>query len=417
MTAVTGAPVGAVRPSGVLRRCTALDPDRFAAEVWGREASLSRASDLDPRGFTDLLTLDDVDRLLSRHGLRTPFLRVARDGRTLPADAFTRGGGTGATVADQVADDRLARLFADGSTLVLQGLHRSHGPLLDFAQELAAELGHPVQVNAYVTPPQSRGFDPHYDTHDVFVLQVAGRKRWVVHRPAAPPPTPAMPWTDHRGDVAAAVAAPAALDVVLEPGDALYLPRGFVHSATAIGEVSAHVTLGVHPWTRRHVAERVLAGLADDEALRVSLPVGVDVASPGDLEDEVALVLDALVSRLEALRGSAALTRRVADDLGGAAAAAVRAEPVPPLRQQAALAGLDGATPLRWRRGLRALVRQDGAELEVRTVEATVRVPAAAEPALARLLAGDAVAAGDLGPDLDAAAALLRQALAVPAGP
>jgi hypothetical protein len=417
MTAVTGAPVGAVRPSGVLRRCTALDPDRFATEVWGREASLSRASDLDPRGFTDLLTLDDVDRLLSRHGLRTPFLRVARDGRTLPADAFTRGGGTGATVADQVADDRLARLFADGSTLVLQGLHRSHGPLLDLAQDLAAELGHPVQVNAYVTPPQSRGFDPHYDTHDVFVLQVAGRKRWVVHRPAAPPPTPAMPWTDHRGDVAAAVAAPAALDVVLEPGDALYLPRGFVHSATAIGEVSAHVTLGVHPWTRRHVAERVLAGLADDEALRVSLPVGVDVASPGDLEDEVALVLDALVSRLEALRGSAALTRRVADDLGGAAAAAVRAEPVPPLRQQAALAALDGSTPLRWRRGLRAEVLADGDTIELRTAEARVRVPAAAEPALTRLLAGETTTAGDLGPDLGAAATLLRQALAVPAGP
>jgi bifunctional lysine-specific demethylase and histidyl-hydroxylase NO66 len=416
MAAVTGAPARSARAGGALRRCTALPPDRFAAEVWGREASLSRAADLGPGAFADLLTLDDVDRLVSRHGLRTPFLRVARDGSTLAPDAFTRGGGTGATIADQVADDRVARLFAEGSTLVLQGLHRTHGPLLDLAQDLAADLGHPVQVNAYVTPPQSRGFDPHYDTHDVFVLQVAGRKRWVVHRPAAPPPTPRMPWTDHREDVAAAVAGPPALDVVLEPGDALYLPRGFVHAATALGDVSAHITLGVHPWTRRHVAERVLAGLADDEALRASLPVGVDVASPGDVAAEVRLVLDTLISHLEALRRSPDLTRRVADDLGGAAAAAVRAEPAPPLRQQAALAALAGSTSLRWRRGLRAHVRQDGDALEVSTAEATVRVPVAAAPALTRLLAGESVAAHDLGPDLEAAATLLRQALAVPAG-
>ncbi|MGF1648810.1 MAG: cupin domain-containing protein [Kineosporiaceae bacterium] len=417
MTARPGATVRSVRPGGALRRCTALDLDRFADEVWGREASLSRAADLGPQGFADLLSLDDVDRLLSRQGLRTPFLRVARDGRTLGADAFTRGGGIGATVGDQVADDRLARLFAEGSTLVLQGLHRSHGPLLDLAQDLAADLGHPVQINAYLTPPQSRGFDPHYDTHDVFVLQVAGRKRWVVHHPVAAPPTPGMPWTEHREDVAAAVAAPPALDVVLEPGDALYLPRGFVHAATALGEVSAHLTLGIHPWTRRHVAERVLAGLADDEALRRALPMGVDIASPDDLDGEVRLALETLVSRLQALRGSSELTRRVADDLGRTAASAVRAEPVPPLRQQAALAALDGSTALRWRRGLRAAVVPDGDALEVRTVEATARVPTAAAPALTRLLTGELVAAADLGPDLEAATTLLRQAMAVPAEP
>ena len=73
--------------------------------------------------------------------------------------------------------------FAAGATIVLQGLHRMWPPLVDFTRQLVEELGHPAQVNAYVTPPSSQGFSPHYDTHDVFVLQVSGEKRWVIHAP------------------------------------------------------------------------------------------------------------------------------------------------------------------------------------------------------------------------------------------
>ena len=35
-----------------------------------------------------------------------------------------------------------------------------------------------MQINAYITPPENQGFAAHYDTHDVFVLQVSGSKRW-----------------------------------------------------------------------------------------------------------------------------------------------------------------------------------------------------------------------------------------------
>ena len=38
-------------------------------------------------------------------------------------------------------------------------------------------------MNAYITPESARGFEPHYDVHDVFVLQVSGEKHWSVHAP------------------------------------------------------------------------------------------------------------------------------------------------------------------------------------------------------------------------------------------
>ncbi|MEP7020508.1 MAG: cupin domain-containing protein, partial [Pseudonocardiales bacterium] len=165
-----------------LARCVACSHDAFAAEHWGRAPLLTRAGELEGR-FEDLLNASAVDELVSRRGLRTPFLRMAVDGSVLPAAKFTRGGGAGATIADQAADDRVLAMIADGATLVLQALHRTWPPLVDFGAKLADELGHPVQINAYVTPPQNQGFAPHYDVHDVFVLQVAGCKRWTMHSP------------------------------------------------------------------------------------------------------------------------------------------------------------------------------------------------------------------------------------------
>ena len=48
-----------------------------------------------------------------------------------------------------------------------------------------------------MTPPQNQGFSAHYDTHDVFVLQVAGSKRWVVHPPVLADPLPGQDWDQH----------------------------------------------------------------------------------------------------------------------------------------------------------------------------------------------------------------------------
>jgi len=334
------------------------DPDDFAAHAWGRQAVLSRAADL-PRSFADLLDQQAVDELVSRRGLRTPFLRVARAGSTLPERDFTAGAGAGAGIADQVSDDLLVRLFADGATLVLQGLHRLWSPLIDFSQGLAADLGHPVQANAYVTPPANRGFAAHYDVHDVFVLQTHGRKRWQIHEPVHPSPLRDQPWDARRTAVEDAAVAEPFLDEVLEPGDCLYLPRGWLHAATALGEVSTHVTVGVHTWTRHALAEQLLrsalADLAGDESLRGSLPLGVDVGSPAELAGEVDAVRNALVRAVGAVGAE-----RVTQDLQAKARSAQRAAPMGPLAQHEAAAELVPGEQLVLRQHLLADVVQRG---------------------------------------------------------
>ena len=142
-----------------LCRLISVDAAEFAERYWDSSALLSPADTL-PRDFTDLLDEAAVDELVTCRGLRTPFLRVAKNGSTLSNRAFTAPGGVGATIDDQVSDDKLVRLFADGSTMVLQALHRVWPPIIDFCRDLAAELGHPVQANAYVTPPAESGVQP-----------------------------------------------------------------------------------------------------------------------------------------------------------------------------------------------------------------------------------------------------------------
>lgn len=345
---------------------------------------------------------------MSQRGLRTPFIRIAKDGAVTSPSRYTATGGTGASIGDQVADDKVLELFAEGHTVVLQGLHRLWPPLIAFAGSLTTELGHPVQVNAYVTPSSSQGFSAHYDVHDVFVLQVAGRKRWRIHEPVLRSPSPDDPWTDHTAQVARRAAETPALDVELRPGDALYLPRGYLHSAVALGEVSAHVTVGVHPVTRTAIVaavlDRVRESLTTSAERRASLPLGVDVSDPAAIETEVRSAVDALTARLSAVT-AAEVADRLADSLVGSS----RPAPIGPLAQATAAAELGAESVLAVRAHLRQVVRTVGDEVLVRAPGRTLRLPGEQAKAVRALLDGERLRVAELpGLDADTALALAR---------
>ena len=342
----------AVGGTGVLEtRLIDIGRERFASDVWGNTALLTRrVSD-----FSDLFSAEAVDELISRRGLRTPFLRVAKGGSTLPDSSFTSPAGAGATIPDQLDDTELWRQFADGATLVLQALHRTWEPISDFSTRLSAELGHPVQANAYITPPQNRGFDDHYDVHDVFVLQIEGTKRWIIHEPVHVDPLRNQPWTDHRSAVAEAAKDKAYIDTVLEPGDTLYLPRGWLHAAEAQGKVSIHLTLGIHNWTRyalaEHLAQTALAKLCDDPEMRRTLPLGVD-----RLDGEIATIRERLAAAVSE-SDPTSLFRRAGRGQG-------RPAPLGPVAQLAAVEGLGPQSLVKLRGALDA--RLDGSRLTTR---------------------------------------------------
>ncbi len=397
-----------------LARCVAGSALVFAEEHWGRAPLLSRAPEL-PAGFDDLFGPGAVDELVAERGLRTPFLRMAKDGAVRPAGSYTRGGGAGATIADQAADDKVLSALADGSTLVLQGLHRTWPPLVDFGSRLAAELGHPVQINAYITPPQSQGFAPHHDTHDVFVLQVAGRKRWTIHAPVVADPLSGQVFGAFKDEIDARVAEEPLLEVALEPGDALYLPRGTVHSAQALGETSIHLTIGVHPLTRYDLVRSLLDAVQDDPRLRRSLPMGVELGSPEVLEPHLGETVDVLREIL----GEVAV-ETVAESIGASLRQRTRPEPVRPLEQLAAAEALSLDTPLRLRDASRLRLEHGEERVRLRMLDRVIDLPLAAADAAEQIATGGVFTPDEL-PGLEPeeqltlARRLLREGIVVPA--
>lgn len=295
-------------PHSALRWLTGCDPQDFADRFWGRELHLATSVDREralagddyPADVTSVFSLAAAEELISRRGLRTPFLRMVRDGATLGNSRFTSGGGVGASINDQINDADVRDLFDAGATAVLQGLHRTWAPLTDFTHSLAGELGHPVQANCYVTPSANQGFTAHYDVHDVFVVQVYGQKQWTIHAPAYSHPLRDDLWGDRADEVQRAAAREPLLSVTLQPGDCLYLPRGFIHSARALGGTTAHLTLGVHTWTKHHLAQvltdRALDSIAGDPTVRESLALGVTVGDTAAISADISHVREALIA-------------------------------------------------------------------------------------------------------------------------
>jgi ribosomal protein L16 Arg81 hydroxylase len=264
--------------SSLERSIDPVSPEEFLDEHWERKP-LVVARDEEGR-FNDLLSAADVERLLCSGGLRYPGFRLVKAGEKLDVGSYTKSIPWRPVPFSGTADvGRVLTEFEAGATLVIQGLHHSWPPLAEFCRVLERELGHPAQANAYFTPREAQGLPVHHDTHDVFSLQVAGEKRWLVYAPALE-----LPLKDQRFKPELGPPGEPVHDVLLRPGDTLYLPRGWLHEAKTSSTDSLHVTVGVNVHTWLDAIKAALRECEDDVEFR---------RSPDDNADD-------LVARLRA---------------------------------------------------------------------------------------------------------------------
>lgn len=335
------------------------DVDEFAGTVWGRRP-LHRSSG---RTFGDLLSVPSIERLLTS-AARRPTFRLVRDGTTLPPERSTRVVRMAGAVLDDVADlDRIAAAVDEGATLVLQGLQRTTLELAELCRSLERATSHPVQANAYLTPPGAAGLAPHHDEHDVLVLQISGSKAWDI------------------GGLGG---------LRLAPGDVLYLPTGTRHSAAAQDGTSLHLTLGLLRVTWGDVVRRALVGV--DELDR-PLPLGY--ARSETLAAEIRGVLERTAQDLVAADVSA-----LAADEVRRAVSRRRPLPLGQLRSVLALPHLTVDDQIARRSDHAATIDdrtgEDGRYV-LRLVDRELLFPKGARPAVEQLLAADGpVRIGDL---------------------
>ncbi|MBA2361760.1 MAG: hypothetical protein H0V79_12665 [Actinobacteria bacterium] len=264
-TATPATPTPTTQTRSALARCVEPTGEtEFLAEHWERRPLAIERKD--PGRYDDLLSEEDVERLVCSGGLRYPGFRLVKAGEQLPSRSYTADIPWRPTSFTGSADvERVLEEWERGATIVLQGLHLTHPEVTAFCRSLEAALGHPAQANAYYTPRAAQGLPVHHDTHDVFVLQIAGSKRWLVYEPSWELPLKTQRYTPELGPPGNAVQ-----DLVLGPGDMLYLPRGWLHEALTSDSDSLHLTVGVSVVTWLDAFRSALEECGDELAFRRS---------------------------------------------------------------------------------------------------------------------------------------------------
>jgi len=165
--------------------------------------------------------------------------------------------------------------FRNGATIVANQLHLAIPAIARLCRGLEVFFCQPFQANAYFTPSGNQGFGAHFDVHEVFILQISGRKAWRVYAPSV-----VLPFTEMLRGVDITGASPH-LDVVLAPGDLLYLPRGWIHEGRAVeGEASLHISLGLISFTWRDLFAMALQDVSlRDARFRETFRMGPTGAS------------------------------------------------------------------------------------------------------------------------------------------
>lgn len=127
-----------------------------------------------------------------------------------------------------------------GFTLVMNYLHAHSPRVCEQTAAFARAFGYQCTANLYVTPPgDAQGFQPHFDTMESFVVQIAGSKRWLVYDTAQHEWWVPQPYL---GDQFAFNVTPKLMESVLQggvvpahhhlhAGSLFYIPSGWIHEA------------------------------------------------------------------------------------------------------------------------------------------------------------------------------------------
>jgi ribosomal protein L16 Arg81 hydroxylase len=175
---------------------------------------------------TSLLTWDTVARLVSASP--QPDMLVVRNGTLL-----------------ENAEPRSLReaqsLFGAGCSIVMRRLERHDEALQELANSIGGELQGTVSIQSYATPRTFSSFGWHYDCEDVFIVQTAGTKEYLL-RANTVNPMPhiaAMPKDMQYGKETSPMVA-----CTLAAGDWLYVPSGWWHRARAVDDALS-ISVGV----------------------------------------------------------------------------------------------------------------------------------------------------------------------------
>ncbi len=203
------------------------------------DCSISRLFELERFGRTldyrfSNFNLKDINEVISGIESSAQYFKFHLDG-VVSSDRYIEN--------DVVKMHEVYNLIEVGATLVINKIENYSKLFQKIRFMFSHILGENVHVNGYLSKTGESPFGLHWDSHDVFAIQLFGKKHWDVYSRTISNPTEKNKCHNYKklnnGELL--------FSESIFPGTVLYVPSGSFHSVKSIGELSFHITVGVHP--------------------------------------------------------------------------------------------------------------------------------------------------------------------------
>ena len=260
-----------------------------------------------PERTAAVMTLAGLNSLMSMTSVWTPQtlkLFVDRD-QVAVSDYCTRalsmvGDGT----ALRPDPDLVQSWIAKGASVVLNDIDALAPGVRQVANELQTATGGRSQANLYFSMSQHQAFGPHCDVHEVFAVHCSGEKVWNIYegRDEAPINHPSFQHADAERDKRAGKIME---QVLMQPGDLLYIPRGVYHDALASENGAIHIAFGVTLPKPLDLLGIIWEAAVLDPEMRADLPHKADGATLAKLLKKMGGKVEKILSSKAAQRSAA----------------------------------------------------------------------------------------------------------------
>ena len=148
--------------------------DEFLSTYWLKQHLFCRGA---RDRFCHLLSWTVLNEILERHWRETYRFRLACRGRDLDPGTYADLGGFTPRIRARDVTDHLRR----GATLSFDAIDEVHEPLTRLARAFETLFRGGTKINIYAGWRALHGLDLHRDNQEIFILQLDGRKRWLLY--------------------------------------------------------------------------------------------------------------------------------------------------------------------------------------------------------------------------------------------
>jgi hypothetical protein len=239
-----------------------ISPEHFLGEYVGRKPLHIPASGDGAKAA--ILTWPDFNRLLGQGSLWTSaHLRLMRNYVAVPPDQYCHPVATPQGEVLRPWPQKVEVFLSAGASLIANDVLSIHEPLMRIGETLSRTFAASIGANIYCSFRGVQAFGTHFDNHDVIVIQTGGTKVWNLYESRADNPVENFPDDDATRRWFEQTRGALMQQVTMQPGDVLYLPRGWYHDALATDGPSLHVTFAITP-----LHGRTLLSLLNLEAMK-----------------------------------------------------------------------------------------------------------------------------------------------------